>query len=149
MLLGLPMLRIFQKTDAEYGARLGALCDRNAGLSDDIEAAARKVIAEVRAGGDAAVRALTATFDKRELDASGAARRPSWDALAAQVAPEVRGALEHAAARVRAFHERERNGPRSSRSTRAGSGSAAASTRSRASASTSPAARRAIRRRCS
>ena len=109
MLPGLPMLRIFQKTDAEYSARLGALCDRNAGLSDDIEAAAQKVIAEVRAGGDAAVRALTARFEKRDLGELELAPA-SWDELAARVAPEVRRALEHAASRVRAFAERERKG---------------------------------------
>jgi histidinol dehydrogenase len=101
------MLRIYEKNDAEYGPRLEALCDRNATLPPEFEAAARAVVAEVRAGGDAALRALTLRFDKRELGAlelSAAA----WDELAGRVKPDVRAALEHAVRRVRAFHERER-----------------------------------------
>ncbi|MES1157775.1 MAG: histidinol dehydrogenase [Haliangium ochraceum] len=101
------MLRVYEKGDADYAGRLAALCDRNATLPPEFETAARAVVAEVRAGGDAALRALTLRFDKRELGAIelGAAE---WDALAAKVAPDVRAALEHAVRRVRAFHERER-----------------------------------------
>ncbi len=47
------MLRIFEKNDADYASRLEALCHRKASVSDEIDAAARQVIAEVRAGGDA------------------------------------------------------------------------------------------------
>jgi histidinol dehydrogenase len=101
------MLRVYEKGDAEYDRRLAALCDRNATLPPEFEAAARAVVAEVRAGGDAALRALTLRFDKRELGAlelSAAA----WDELAGRVKPDVRAALEHAVRRVRAFHDRER-----------------------------------------
>jgi histidinol dehydrogenase len=101
------MLRIYEKTDADYAARLEALCDRNASVPPEIEAAARKTIAEVRAGGDGALRALTERFEKRTLGAIELTAA-EWDALAARVAPEVRAALEHAVRRVRAFHERER-----------------------------------------
>ncbi len=65
------------------------------------------MIAEVRAGGDTALRALTAKFDKRELTALELPAA-EWDALAAKTTPEVRAAIERAAARVRTFHERER-----------------------------------------
>jgi histidinol dehydrogenase len=102
------MLRVYEKKDAEYAARLDALCDRNATIPPEIEAAARQVITEVRAGGDAALRALTARFDRRTLDALELPAR-AWDDLAARVAPDVRAALEHAVRRVRAFHERERH----------------------------------------
>jgi histidinol dehydrogenase len=102
------MLRIYQKTDADYASRLAELCHRNVSVSDEIDAAARKVIAEVRAGGDAAVRALTARFEKRELGALELAAA-EWDAMAAGASAEVRAALEHAARRVRAFYERERH----------------------------------------
>jgi histidinol dehydrogenase len=102
------MLRIYQKTDADYASRLAELCHRNVSVSDEIDAAARKVIAEVRAGGDAAVRALTARFEKRELGALELAAT-EWDPMAARASAEVRAALEHAARRVRAFYERERH----------------------------------------
>jgi histidinol dehydrogenase len=91
----------------DYRQRLADLSRRNAGISDAIEAAARKVVEEVRRGGDAALRALTLKFENRTLDKIelGAAE---WDELAGRVDPAVRAALEHAAARVRAFHQRER-----------------------------------------
>ncbi len=101
------MLRVYEKGDAEYDRRLAALCDRNATLPPEFEAAARAVVAEVRAGGDAALRALTLRFDKRELGAIELSAA-EWDQLAARVTPEVRASLELAVRRVRAFHERER-----------------------------------------
>jgi len=102
------MIRVFEKSDSATAPRLEALCNRSTELSADIEIAARRVIADVRAGGDKAVRTLTATFDKRQLEALELAPA-DWDALAAKVAAPVRAALEHAIARVRAFHERERH----------------------------------------
>ena len=63
------MIRVFEKSSPDFQRRLDALCNRSSELGADIEAAARKTIAKVRAGGDAAVRALTAEFDKRQLDA--------------------------------------------------------------------------------
>jgi len=102
------MIRVLEKSSPDFQRRLDALCNRSSELGTDIEAAARKTIAKVRAGGDAAVRALTAEFDKRQLDALELPAA-EWDALAARVVPEVHAALEHAARRVRVFHERERH----------------------------------------
>ncbi len=102
------MIRVFEKSDPATAPRFEALCNRSTELSADIEIAARRVIADVRAGGDKAVRTLTATFDKRQLDALELAPA-DWDALAAKVTAPVRAALEHAIARVRVFHERERH----------------------------------------
>jgi histidinol dehydrogenase len=102
------MLRIFEKGGAEFATRLYGLCRRNAALPEEIETAARRVIAEVRSGGDRAVRALTARFEKRRVDALELPAA-EWDQLAASTAPAVRAALEHAARRVRAFHEREKH----------------------------------------
>ena len=102
------MIRVFEKSSPDFQRRLDALCNRSSELGTDIEAAARKTIAKVRAGGDAAVRALTAEFDKRQLEALELPAA-EWDALAARVVPDVRAALEHAARRVRVFHERERH----------------------------------------
>ena len=103
------MIRVFEKSSPDFQRRLDALCNRSSELGTDIEAAARKVIAEVRAGGDAAVRALTAEFDKRAARRAGAARGASGTRWRRASTPEVRAALEHAARRVRAFHERERH----------------------------------------
>ncbi len=102
------MIQVFEKSSPDFQRKLDALCNRSSELSTDIEAAARKTIAKVRAGGDAALRALTAEFDKRQLDAIELPAA-EWDKLAARVTPEVRAAIEHAAQRVRTFHERERH----------------------------------------
>jgi histidinol dehydrogenase len=102
------MIRIFDKSSPDFQRRLDSLCSRSSELGEEIEAAARRTIAKVRAGGDAALRALTAEFDKRQLDALELPAA-EWDALAARTTPEVRAALEHAARRVRTFHERERH----------------------------------------
>ncbi|HEY7376938.1 MAG TPA: histidinol dehydrogenase [Polyangia bacterium] len=102
------MIRIFDKNSPDFQRRLDSLCNRSSELGEEIEAAARRTIAKVRAGGDAALRALTAEFDKRQLDALELPAA-EWDALAARTSPEVRAALEHAARRVRTFHERERH----------------------------------------
>jgi histidinol dehydrogenase len=101
------MIRIFDKNSPDFQRRLDVLCNRSSELGADVEAAARKTIAQVRAEGDAALRALTAQFDKRQLDA---VELPAaeWDELAARTAPDVRAAIERAAQRVRTFHERER-----------------------------------------
>ena len=101
------MIRVFEKSNPDFQRRLDALCNRSSELSADIEAAARKTIAQVRAEGDAALRALTAEFDKRELDAIELPAA-EWDELAARTTPDVRAAIERAAQRVRTFHERER-----------------------------------------
>jgi histidinol dehydrogenase len=102
------MIRVFEKSSPDFQRRLDSLCNRNSEQSADIEAAARRTIAKVRAGGDAALRALTAEFDKRQLEAIELPAS-EWDQLAARTTPEVRAAIEHAARRVRVFHERERH----------------------------------------
>jgi histidinol dehydrogenase len=101
------MLRIFEAQDPDYSARLRSLCARSAETPVEIEAAARTIIADVRQRGDAAVRELTARFEKREL-ATFELPRTEWSGLAAGVAPAVRTAIQRAAGRVRGFHERER-----------------------------------------
>jgi len=102
------MLKIVDSGSPDYADRLRALAQRSAAVAPEIEAAARQVIEAVRARGDAAVRELTARFEGRRLDELELPRA-AWTAAAAQVAKPVRQAIEHAAARVRAFHERERH----------------------------------------
>jgi histidinol dehydrogenase len=102
------MIRVLHRTDADYGPRLDALCRRNATLPEEIEAAARRVIVDVRSRGDVALRELTLRFEKRTLEAIELPGR-EWDDLAARTSPAVRAALEHAARRVRVFYGREQH----------------------------------------
>ena len=62
-------MRFLEPTDPAYEATLQALSRRSASVPPAIESAAREVIAAVRVGGDAAVRALTEKFEGRKLDA--------------------------------------------------------------------------------
>ena len=74
-----------------------------AGKAPEVPGAVAEIIADVRARGDVAVRALTERFDGARLE-SLFLEAGRWDALAAQCPPAVRQALELAHRRVRAFH---------------------------------------------
>jgi histidinol dehydrogenase len=100
-------MRFLEQSDPTYEATLQGLSRRSASVPSSVETAAREVIAAVRAGGDAAVRALTEKFEGRKLE-SLELDRARWSAQAATVAAPVRQALERAAARIQAFHEQER-----------------------------------------
>ena len=89
-------MRFLEATDPTYEATLQALSRRSASVPPAIEAAAREVIASVRAGGDATVRALTEKFEGRKLDALEL-DRARWSDHAATIAAPVRAALERAA----------------------------------------------------
>jgi histidinol dehydrogenase len=89
------MIRILQAGDPQ--AR-----QLRASLARPTEAVA-KIISEVRARGDAAVRELTEKFDHVKLD-DLFLDEARWNALAAQCPLPVREALEVAHERVRAFH---------------------------------------------
>src|SRR5436190_21461898 len=104
----MSLLPICTSTDGDFEERLRALERRSAELPGTVEAAARAVIAEVRAGGDQAVRAATQRFEGRSLAALELSRA-EWEAAAATVAAPVQQALERAAARIRAFHGGERH----------------------------------------
>ncbi len=62
------------------------------------------LIAQVRIDGDAALRAITARFDGVQLD-DFEVRAAEFDAAEQAVSPELRTAMEQAAARIRHFHE--------------------------------------------
>ncbi|MEA2641283.1 MAG: histidinol dehydrogenase [Chloroflexota bacterium] len=66
-----------------------------------------RIMADVRAEGDAAVRRYTRAFDGVELEDYAVAGH-EIDAALESLDPEMRWALEQAAERVRAFHERSR-----------------------------------------
>ncbi len=77
----------------------------------EVQATVAAIVADVRARGDEAVRAQTARLDGVELPegyaAPAAELRDRLDAMP----PELRAALETAAANIRAYHEREAVAP--------------------------------------
>ena len=102
-------LRRLQTTDGGFDAALEALTRYEAAQDDEVEATVRAIIADVRKRGDAAVLEYTRKFDR--LPARGMAElevpRARLEAALAALPAAQRDALETAAARVRAFHERQ------------------------------------------
>lgn len=94
---------------ADFEARFSALVNARREAGQDVSHDVAAILADVRTRGDAAVRALTAKFDRFDLDTAGW-QVPLADCKAALDAldPELRQALELAAARIRTYHETQR-----------------------------------------
>jgi histidinol dehydrogenase len=96
-------------TDADFEAAFQALLGQKREEAEDVDQAVAAIIADVRARGDQALIDLTARFDRLTLTPETLAFSPAEiDAEVARVAPEDRAALELAAARIRAYHDRQR-----------------------------------------
>jgi histidinol dehydrogenase len=103
----MPVLLSTSNTDFE--ARFAGLLGAKREDSVDVDDVVAGIIADVRARGDAAVLELTSRFDRLDLTAQG--MRFSAAEIAAEcakVSGDDRAALELAAARIRAYHERQR-----------------------------------------
>jgi len=77
----------------------------------EVQAAVCAIVADVRARGDAAVREQTARLDRVELPEAYSVAPEEMDRCLAALAPELRAALELAAANIRAYHEHEASRP--------------------------------------
>ncbi|MFC4292441.1 histidinol dehydrogenase [Sphingorhabdus arenilitoris] len=81
---------------------VGARRESDAGVAADVS----RILADVKAGGDAVLRELTQKFDRFDLDSNG------WQISAAQCAaayaalePDLRDALDLAAQRITSYHQ--------------------------------------------
>lgn len=102
------MTRLLDSGSADFETRFQQLLGDKREQSADVNDAVAAILSDVRARGDEAVREYTEKFDRFDLPASGA--RMSQDdinAWAAKCEPEVVDALEAAAARIRAYHQRQ------------------------------------------
>ncbi len=90
----------------DAGATVAALREL-APPAADVRAAVETILADVRAQGDAAVRAHTARLDGVELGEAFAERAERLHVQLAALDPELRGSLELVARNIRAYHERE------------------------------------------
>ena len=96
-------------SDAEFETAFAALLTAKREDSPDVDNTVAAIIADVRARGDAAVLDLTARFDRLELTAPQIAfTAVEIEAECAKVLAEDRAALEVAAQRIRAYHERQK-----------------------------------------
>ncbi|MEL6597548.1 MAG: histidinol dehydrogenase [Pseudomonadota bacterium] len=95
--------------DAEFETAFAALLTAKREDSPDVDNTVAAIIADVHARGDAAVLDLTARFDRLELTVPQIAfSADEIDAECAKVLAEDRAALELAAQRIRAYHERQK-----------------------------------------
>ena len=94
---------------ADFEERFSALLQSKREDGADVSAAVAAIIDQVRAEGDAAVIALTNKFDRRNAStmAELALDQETLAAAYARIDDELRDALETAAARIRAFHEKQ------------------------------------------
>ncbi len=99
------MLRI-ATTDTGFAAAFDALVDDRREADLDVSRDVAAIIARVRSEGDAAVADLTQRFDGHSCD--WRIPRAECDAALAALEPDLRAALELAASRIRAYHERQR-----------------------------------------
>ena len=100
------MPHFLSHTDPDFEARFTALLGMKREEAEDVDRAVADIIAEVRARGDDALAELTAYYDRHDL--ALAFTPEEIDAECAKVSPEDRAALELAAGRIRAYHERQR-----------------------------------------
>ena len=99
-----------RSTQGDFEERFDALLATTAECDPDVEAAVREIIATVRRDGEAAVLEYTRRFDGTAADALTELRvspdtlDAAWNAIGA----DERAALGEAAARIRHYHERQR-----------------------------------------
>lgn len=102
------MPQFLNTADADFEAAFGALLTAKREDSPDVDDAVAAIIADVRTRGDAAVIDLTAKFDRMDLTPQTLAfSKDEIVAECAKVSKEDREALELAAARITAYHERQ------------------------------------------
>jgi histidinol dehydrogenase len=102
-------VRVLRTSEAAFEAEFARVLHWSAETDEAIEQRVARILADVRARGDAAVLEYTARFDG--LHAASMAEleigRDALDAALDAITPAQRAALEAAAARVRRYHERQ------------------------------------------
>jgi len=102
------MTLFLSTTDACFQQDFTALLSMKREEAEDVDQAVAAIIADVRARGDQALLDLTARFDRMELTADRLEfTAAEIGAEIAKVSAEDRAALELAADRIRAYHERQ------------------------------------------
>ena len=101
-------MRRFDAAEPGFDDRFTAFLDERRGSPADVDAAVREIVGQVQAEGLAAVLRLAQRFDGAQLDErSIRVTAAEIEAGADECAPAVREALAFAAARIRAYHERQ------------------------------------------
>lgn len=100
-------MKILIRGQADYASTLERLERRGDADLERVEPAVREILEAVREGGDAAVREFTERFEGRRQEHVRLSEE-SWRRDARRASGEVREALREAAARIRRYHEHQR-----------------------------------------
>ena len=102
-------IRRLDSTSAKFESILAGLIEVDFENDDGVSAVAQEVIAAVRRDGDAALLEYTRRFDAQDCHSVDEILMSAEDCEAAygQLPDEERAALDHAAERIRVFHERQ------------------------------------------
>jgi histidinol dehydrogenase len=93
---------------ADFAQRFRAFLDTKREAAQDVEAAVRDIIVQVRQGGDRALIELTKKFDRVDLSKTGLrVAQTEIDGAAAQCAPAALDALKLARERIEVYHRRQ------------------------------------------
>lgn len=103
-------IRKLDSTALDFKPQLSAVLAFEANEDEAIDCAAAQILADVKARGDAAVLEYTNRFDKLNADSVGILEigKQELHAALAGLTAERRSALQTAADRVRAYHERQK-----------------------------------------
>ena len=102
-------MRRFLFSDPGFEAAFSAFVDERRETPEEVDAAVQAVLAAVRAEGMAAVLRFSREFDKVDLDETTLRVSPEEIEAGAEACPaDVQEAIAFAAARIRAYHERQR-----------------------------------------
>lgn len=102
------MITRLDASSPDFATRLAALTAYDAARSGEVDATVRGILAEVKARGDAALVEYTNRFDRRDVRAASELEIVDPDAIAAGVPRDLVAVVEASAARIRAYHERQR-----------------------------------------
>jgi histidinol dehydrogenase len=102
-------MRRFDYSSPDFETAFAAFLDERRGSPPDVDAAVAEILERVKREGLAAVLDYARRFDRAELDETTIRVTPEEiEAGAAACAPDVREAIAFAAARIRAYHLRQR-----------------------------------------
>ncbi len=107
--MSVPIQR-FSSRDADFAVKLDKLRAFESAQNAITDRKVQEILAEVRTRGDAALLEFTHRFDRWQPASAEALEIPraALQAAMANLAPDIRAALEAAAARISTFHEHQR-----------------------------------------
>jgi len=103
------MIRFLRYRDPEFQAIFAQIAARGADVAEEVDAAVKAIIADVRERGDVAVCEYTARFDRLTLsEATMEVTRDEIDAALTAVPAQALADLQLAAERIAAFHRKQK-----------------------------------------